>query len=319
VKAELAVGAGLEPPLPSSEGAPMGGSRRVAAWVRLARPKQWIKNLLVFAAPAAAGVLGHPRALLLSAGAFAVFCLAASGTYLLNDALDAEADRGHPAKKHRPVAAGSVDARLAMAVGALATVLSVGAGWWLAGYRLAVVMALYGAISAAYSLRLKHEPILDLAGLSSGFILRAIAGGVAAGVALSDWFLIVASFAALFVAVGKRSAEHAYLGEARGDHRPVLAEYPAVFLRSVRLLSAAVTITAYCLWAFERAAVASGGRRHPIFFELSIVPVVVALLHLELRYEAGGGGAPEELALADRTLQVLGAVWVVLFAFGVYA
>lgn len=286
-------------------------------WVVLARPRQWIKNLLVFAAPAAAGVLGHARPALLAAGAFGVFCLAASGTYLLNDAVDVEADRRHPTKRRRPVAAGVLSARAATGAGTAAMVLSVGAGWWLAGYRLAVVMALYVAISAAYSLRLKHEPVLDLAALSSGFILRAIAGGVATAVALSDWFLIVASFGALFVAVGKRSAEHLHLGEDRARHRPVLAEYPATFLRSVRLLSAAVTITAYCLWAFERAA-AGGAHHHPIWFELSIVPVVVAVLHLELRYEAGRGAAPEELALGDRTLQVLGVLWVVLFAAGIY-
>ena len=287
------------------------------ALVRLARPKQWIKNLLVLAAPAAAGVLGHGHPLLRSAGTFAVFCLAASGTYFVNDAVDADSDRRHPDKRDRPVAAGMVSTRTALRAGSVMMALSVGAGWWLAGWRLALVVGLYVAISAAYSLRLKHEPVIDLAALSSGFILRAIAGGVATGVPLSDWFLIVASFGALFVAVGKRSAEHLHLGDERAAHRPVLAEYPATFLRSVRLLSAAVTITAYCLWAFERAA-QRGGHHHPIWYELSIAPVVLAVLHLELRYERGRGGAPEEMALGDRTLQVLGILWVVLFAVGIY-
>lgn len=300
--------------------APVAPSERGVAFglLRIARPKQWLKNVLVFAAPGAAGVLTHGGALGRSFGAFAIFCLAASGTYFVNDTLDAEADRHHPTKRSRPVAAGLVAPNLALACAAVLMAASIGFAWWLAGHRLAIVMALYVAISVAYSVRLKHEPVVDLAGLSSGFILRAIAGGVATGVALSNWFVIVASFGSLLIAAGKRSAEHVHLGDERALHRPVLDAYPPNFLRFVRLLSASVTITAYCLWAFERSA-AIGPSHHPIWFELSIVPVVLAVLHLELRFERGRGGAPEELALHDHMLQVVGVLWVVLFAIGVYA
>ena len=295
------------------------GPRELAAGLlRIARPKQWLKNVLVFAAPGAAGVLTHGGALLRTLGAFGIFCLAASGTYFVNDTLDAEADRHHPVKRLRPIAAGVVSQAMALVVATVLMTLSVGLGYWLAGHRLAIVMALYLAISTAYSMRLKHEAVLDLAGLSSGFILRAIAGGVAAGVVLSDWFVIVASFGSLLIAAGKRSAEHLHLGEDRALHRPVLAAYPPTFLRFVRLLAAAVTVTAYCLWAFERSA-AVGAGHHPMWFELSILPVVLAVLHLELRFDRGRGGAPEELALHDRMLQALGLLWVVLFAIGVYA
>ena len=174
------------------------------------------------------------------------------------------------------------------------------------------------AVTTAYSLRLKHEPVVDLACVSPGFVLRAIAGGVATGVPLSDWFIIVASFGSLLVVTGKRSAEHAELGELRAAHRPTLSVYPAAFLRSVRLFAASVTVTAYCLWAFERSRQIGHGH-HPIWFELSIVPFVIAVLHVELRFERGQGGAPEDLALRDHTLQLLGLVWVALFAVGVYA
>jgi decaprenyl-phosphate phosphoribosyltransferase len=286
--------------------------------MRIARPRQWVKNVLVFAAPGAAGALTHGGALLRTMGAFGIFCLAASGTYFVNDTLDAEVDRHHPVKRLRPVAAGVVSPALALAVAGMLMAVSVGLAFWLAGHRLAIVIALYLAISTAYSVRLKHEAVLDLAGLSSGFILRAVAGGVAAGVVLSDWFVIVASFGSLLIAAGKRSAEHLHLGESRALHRPVLAEYPPTFLRFVRLLAAAVTVTAYCLWAFERAA-SIGARHHPIWFELSIVPVVLALLHLELGFDRGRGLAPEELALHDHTLQALGMLWVLLFAIGIYA
>lgn len=291
--------------------------RPVRAALRVARPRQWIKNLLVFAAPGAAGVLGHAHQLLQAAGAFGVFCLAASGTYFLNDAGDAAADRLHPVKQHRPVAAGMVPVPAAVGAGIALMAAAEAAAWGLAGWKLAAVIGVYLAVSVAYTLSLKHEPVLDLACVSSGFILRAIAGGVATHVRLSDWFLIVTSFGALLVVAGKRSAEHATLGDSRADHRRTLGHYPAPFLRSVRLLSAAVSVTAYCLWAFGRAG-SLGAGHHPIWFELSIVPFVLALLHLELRFETGHGAAPEDLALGDRALQLLAVAWVVLFAVGVY-
>lgn len=292
----------------------------ISGLVRVGRPKQWIKNLIVFAAPGAAGVLTHLHPLLHALGAFSVFCLAASGTYFLNDVLDAEADRHHPLKRLRPVASGAVNPVLAASIGAVLMALSVGLAWWLAGSRLALVIAIYVCVSTLYSVRLKHVPVLELAGLSSGFILRAIAGGVATHVPLSDWFVIVTSFGSLFLAIGKRSSEHTSLGDTRARHRPVLEAYPPAFLHSARLMAAAVTITGYCLWAFERSAALAHGRTvvHPIWYQLSIVPVVLAILYMELGFERGGGGAPEELALSDHTLQALGVVWLVLFAVGIY-
>jgi decaprenyl-phosphate phosphoribosyltransferase len=290
----------------------------LSALLRTARPRQWVKNLLVFAAPGAAGVLSHGAAAGRAAGAFGVFCLAASATYFLNDALDAEADRLHPTKRMRSIAAGEISEALAVTVALGLMAAAVLLGWVLAGGRLALVIGIYLAVSSAYSLYLKHEEVLELACVSSGFVLRAIAGGVAVNVPLSDWFLIVASFGSLLVVTGKRSAEHDELGDRRGDHRPALSAYPATFLRSVRLLAASVTVTAYCLWAFERSAQVGRGH-HPIWFELSIVPFVMALLHVELRFARGQGGAPEELALRDRALQLLGIVWVALVVVGIYS
>jgi decaprenyl-phosphate phosphoribosyltransferase len=220
-------------------------------------------------------------------------------------------------KRARPVAAGVVPARLAAGSGALLIAAGIGAAGWMAGWPLALVMSAYAGLSVCYSLRLKQVAVVELACVAGGFVLRAIAGGVATSVHLSNWFLIVASFASLFVVAGKRSAEQAAQGH--GVHRPVLEEYPPTFLRSVRLLSATVTVAAYCLWAFERSAQSVAGHHHPIWFQLSIVPLVLAVLLLELRFERGQGAAPEELALGDRTLQVLGLLWLALFAIGVYA
>ena len=289
--------------------------------VRLARPRQWIKNLLVFVAPGAAGVLLHWTVFWRSAAAFGIFCLAASGTYFVNDVIDADADRRHPLKRLRPVAAGVVPVPLALAVGSVLMAASLVTAGLLAGWHLALVMGVYVAVNIAYSLELKHEPVLDLVAVSAGFVLRAVAGGVATNVALSNWFLIVASFGSLLVVTGKRAGEKQLLDENHTDQatvRQTLATYTSSYLRSVWTLSAAVTVTAYCLWAFERAAQVHPGH-HPIWFELSIVPFVIALLHVLRLLDSGHGAAPEDLAVHDHRLQLYGVCWVGLFAVGAYA
>jgi len=289
--------------------------------IRLARPRQWIKNLLVFVAPGAAGVLFHSTVLWHAAAAFGIFCIAATGTYYLNDARDAEADRLHPTKRSRPVATGVVPVPLALALGVFLMGASIGLGALLAGWHLSVVMGSYVAIQLAYSAGLKNEPILDLACVSAGFILRAVAGGVATSVPLSNWFLIVVSFGSLLVVTGKRSGEKQLLAEKDTDDtsiRQTLGLYTPSFLSTVRTLSAAVTVSAYCLWAFERASQVHPGH-DPIWFQLTIVPFVVALLHVLRLLDSGAGAAPEELALKDHRLQIYAAVWVALFAIGAYA
>ena len=195
----------------------------LAGLVLLSRPRQWVKNLLVFVAPASAGVLFHRSAFWHTLAAFGIFCLAASGTYYLNDALDAASDREHPSKRLRPVAAGIVPEPLAVTLGLVLLSVSIGLGELVAGWHLALVMALYGLVNVAYSLGIKNEPILDLAAVSAGFVLRAVAGGVATGIVLSNWFLIVASFGSLLVVTGKRSGEKQLLVGAETDERSVRA------------------------------------------------------------------------------------------------
>jgi decaprenyl-phosphate phosphoribosyltransferase len=283
--------------------------------IRAARPRQWIKNVLVFAAPGAAGLSLTAAHVLPVLGAFAAWCLVSSGTYLINDALDADADRLHPRKRLRAVASGVVPVGTARVVGLvlLAAGAAAPAAWGAPG--VTGLLVLYAAVTLSYSLWLKEMAIVDLAAVASGFVLRAISGGVAAHVPISDWFLIVASFGSLFMVAGKRHAEHLDLREGRAAHRATLEEYSLGFLGYVRSVSSAVTITAYCLWAFEKAKVAGD----PVLFQLSIIPFVMAMLRYALLLDAGRGGAPEEIVLGDRALQVLGFVWVALFAAGVYA
>jgi decaprenyl-phosphate phosphoribosyltransferase len=304
----------LAPPVGGGE-PPARSSSLAAGLLRTARPKQWVKNVLVFAAPGAAGVLTHAGPLARTAAAFVVFCLAAAGTYYLNDSLDFEADRRHPLKRHRPIAAGVVPLGLARVLGALLLAVSVGLAWPIAGWKLALTVGLYVGLTLTYSLWLKHQPVIDIAAVAAGFVIRTIGGGVAAGVPISQWFLIVASFGSLFMVSGKRSSEFDEMGQDRAATRVTLSFYTAAFLRYVRSVTSSVAIAAYCLWAFEKA---NAAHTH-IWFELSIVPFVLGILRYALVLETGAGGAPEEVVLGDRTLQVLGLVWAVLFAVGVYA
>ncbi len=284
------------------------------ALVRTARPKQWTKNVLVFAAPAAAGVLDEPKHLVQTLVAFVAFCLAASGTYFFNDALDAHADRLHPTKQFRPVAAGHISERLAKVIAVILVVLGIVVAIPVQSGELAAVVAGYVVLTLTYSAWLKHEPVVDLGVVAAGFVIRAIAGGVATGVEISDWFLIVAGGASLFMVTGKRYAEQIELGDASGAHRATLTAYSRGYLSYVRAVASSVTIMAYCLWAFESAA-KTGTQT---WFEISIVPFVLAILRYAHVIEQGRGGAPEDIILSDRVIQVLGLLWAVTFAIGVY-
>jgi decaprenyl-phosphate phosphoribosyltransferase len=281
--------------------------------LKTARPKQWVKNVLVFAAPGAAGQLTHGDVFLKSLLAFVAFCFAASGTYFLNDALDHESDRAHPTKRFRPIAAGVVGPTTAKVVAVLLMLVAVGMSIPVSG-ALAITVVAYIALTISYSLWLKHQPVLDLAAVAGGFVIRAIAGGAATGIPISKWFLVVASAASLFMVTGKRHAELLDLPDGGTSHRSVLAHYPIGFLNYVRAVGSAIAITAYCLWAFDKAQHVHNGTDY--WFKLSIVPFVLALLRYALLVEQGNGGAPEEIVVGDRTLQVMGLVWIALFAIG---
>ena len=302
-----------EPLRPVPDDAEAARPSTIGTLVRTARPKQWLKNVLVLAAPAAAGVLTEGDVWPRVAVAFLAFCLAASGTYFFNDAVDVDADRRHPTKRNRPVAAGHLSPGRAKWIGAALLVAALAISAPIEGGRLVLVVAVYVVLTIGYSSWLKHEPVIDLAAVAAGFVLRAVAGGVAAGVPLSNWFLIVAGAGSLFIVAGKRHAEVHDLGTDSSSHRTVLAAYSPGFLTFVRAVAASVAISAYCLWAFERGDVSG----YDLWYQLSIVPFVLGMLRYALLVEHGHGGAPEELVLSDRVLLALGFAWVVLFALGV--
>src|SRR3954470_64011 len=283
------------------------GWRGTFAWalVRSVRPRQWVKNVLVLAAPLAAGKIFDPDVLGPTAVAFVLFCLAASAVYLINDSIDVHEDRRHPRKRFRPIAAGIVPRPLAVGLAVVLLVVALVAAALLTRPELAFVLAAYVVIQLAYCVFLKNQAVIDLAVVSSGFLLRAVAGGVAAGLLLSQWFLLVAAFGSLFMVAGKRYSELVLVGDA-AETRRTLEEYSASYLRFVWSLSAAVACTAYCLWAFEMKEAHEGVP----WSTLSIAPFVLAILRYAVDVDKGTAGAPEELVLRDRVLVALGVVWV---------
>ena len=271
---------------------------RARALLRACRPKQWLKNLLVFAAPAAAGVLADPAALAWSAAAFAAFCAAASGTYLLNDVRDAEADRAHERKRHRPVASGALPRATALAAGSVLVAGSVLALVPTGHWTLIAVLAAYLALTGAYTLYLKQVIICDIVAVAGCHVLRALAGGIAVGVPFTAWFLVVVSLGALLVVAGKREAE--LRNPEAGGGRTALRGYTVGYLVQVRTMVSAAMIVTFCLWALEGA---DHGAASP-FHAASIVPFIVFVLRYHLLVDRGGGEEPEEIALRDRPLQL---------------
>ncbi|MEU0580850.1 decaprenyl-phosphate phosphoribosyltransferase [Streptomyces griseoincarnatus] len=280
-----------------------------------ARPKQWVKNVLVAAAPAAAGVLFTAHALTRLSLVFALFTACAAAVYLVNDARDAEADRAHPVKCRRPVAAGQVPVPVAYAAGITLGVLAPAAAALLCPPELAALLAGYLVMQLAYCVSLKHVLVVDLAVVTAGFVMRATAGGLALGIPLSRWFLITTGFGALFMVAAKRYSEAVQLAGNGGATRALLTEYTTGYLRFVWQLAAGVAVLGYCLWALEE-----GGVPHTSVLpwrQLSVVAFVLAVLRYAVFADRGTAGEPEDVVLGDRALALIGLVWAAMYALAV--
>jgi decaprenyl-phosphate phosphoribosyltransferase len=290
---------------------------RLHAAIVTVRPHQWIKNALVIAAAGAAGALGHDDVPVRVGLAFIAFCLLASGAYAVNDVRDAAEDRGHPRKRYRPVAARELESRSALALG-IALMLTGLALCAAVRPVLAVVGAGYLTLTLTYTMLWRQVVILDVVAIALGFVLRAIAGGVAAPVTLSRWFILVVTFSAVFVAAGKRQAELRRTGgaEVGSDvaRRRVLRFYTEARLSRILWGSAACALFAYCVWAFELPTVGGVPWR-----PLTIAPFAACLVRFAALVQGGQGEAPEELLLRDRWLALAGLAWLVVFALGVHA
>jgi decaprenyl-phosphate phosphoribosyltransferase len=279
--------------------------------LRACRPRQWSKNLLVLAAPCAAGVIDRPLVAAQVAGAFVVMCLMSSATYLVNDVRDREQDARHPRKRLRPIAAGELEPRLALRIAFAFAFAGIAAGSALAPGLGAAAVG-YLLLTGSYSLWLRAVAGLDVIVVAAGFVLRALAGGVATDIYLSRYFVIVTGSCAIFLVAAKRYAElREQDGAGAAWVRKTLHRYSLGRLRLTLIVVASVAGVAYTGWAFTRP-------NHLVWYGLSIAPFLLWLGRYASLIAGGAGQAPEELILRDRTLLGLSLAWSVLFLGGVY-
>src|SRR5262245_20598194 len=293
------------------------GSERpvLGALVVSLRPRQWVKNLFVFAGLVFGGKLLDPGAAALTLATFAVFCAMSGVVYLINDVADRERDRRHPAKRERPIAAG----RLSAGVAAAAAVVLFAAGL-VAGLAIGAPVALaamaYVALLSVYSLSLKHVVIIDVLAVAGGFVLRAAAGALAIAVEISGWLLICTILAALFLALGKRRHEYLTLGAQAAQHRPILAQYDAGLLDQMIAVVTASLVTAYALYTMSPETVA---RFHTRWMPATLPFVLYGIFrYLYLLYRQQMGGTPSELFLNDPPLRLNTLLWILAVLLIIY-
>jgi 4-hydroxybenzoate polyprenyltransferase len=278
------------------------------------RPRQWVKNLFVFAALIFSHRLFTADAAV-ALGAFVVFCALSGVIYLLNDVADRERDRAHPKKRFRPVASGALSVPAALAAAAVLGAASLVASAWFGPGFLATSLA-YVVILGLYSAWLKHVVIVDVLTVASGFVLRAVAGGLAVNVDVSGWLLICTVLIALFLALGKRRHEYLTLDGEAARHRPILAEYSAALLDQMIGVVTASTVTAYALYTMSPETVAKFGTR--------LLPVTLPFVlygifrYLYLLYRRQLGGNPSELFLNDRALLINACLWAIAVVAIIY-
>ena len=271
------------------------------------RPKQWVKNLLLFVAPFAAGGI-TTREVTYSIIGFLAFSMASSVGYILNDLSDIENDRKHPKKKSRPFASGILNLRAGLLIVGVLVLILLALLPHLPHLFTAVVI-IYIFNTLIYTRFLKHLPVLEMFAVAFGFVLRLIAGGVAINLAISEWFLLVGGFGALFVVAEKRLAEKKQ-NDAR-DVRQVVKVYTNQFLYSSTAISVTVCVTSYCFWAFRQSI-------NPFWFQMSVIPFVMALFQFRWISERDGVEAPEDAILEDVPLLVLVTLCVISLTLGIY-
>ncbi len=273
--------------------------------IKTMRLRQWHKNGFIFFALIFDKQLFVRAAFLRTLQGFLLFCLISSAVYLFNDVADMQADRQHPEKRHRPLASGKLSVRLAVSVASFLVVVALPLGYLLSP-AFAGILALYFAINILYSVWLKHVPVLDVLVVSSGFVLR-----VGAGVALitverfSPWLYVVTTLFSLYIALGKRRAEMSLLAAEAGAHRKVLDGYTIPLLDQYITIVSGTTIVAYALYTFSAPNLPAN---HTMMLTIPFV-VYGIFRYLQLIQTGHAAGAPDEVALKDRPLQVTVLLW----------
>jgi 4-hydroxybenzoate polyprenyltransferase len=270
------------------------------------RPRQWTKNLLVFAGLIFSQGFHRPALVWRVGIAFLIFCALSGSTYLFNDVLDVERDRSHPQKRTRPIASGRLPLGVAVGVG-LALALSACAAAFVLSPRLGVVAAAYAGLLLTYSAGLKHVVIVDALIIAAGFVLRALAGVVVIDADFSHWLLLCTILLALFLTFGKRRHELLALEAGAADHRPILEEYSPQLLDQMIAVVTASTLMAYALYTMAPETQARlGTTRLPLTIPFVLYGI---FRYLYLLYRRDLGGNPSELFLTDRALLLAVALW----------
>ena len=281
--------------------------------VQATRPKQWIKNLLVFAVPLASGDLTTGSVALKSVNALASFTAISIATYLVNDIRDVAQDRLHPKKKNRPIASGQLSIRRATLASVIFGVAGISLPIFFSLWNLLAVVFAYVIMQAAYQLVLKNIVLIDLVVVSSGFVLRAMAGGLAAGILISPWFITVTASSAMFIVSGKRFCEFRNHGE-HGETRYSLLGYTESYLRMLWTSSMILALVFYVLWSVE-----IGGDGKNWLALSTALPFTLVLLRYAHHVDSGDAESPEDVLLGDVAIQVLVLFWVLLFAVRVFS
>lgn len=284
----------------------MASTSTVAGLLTSLRPEQWTKNLIVFAALIFGHRLFDPAAVGRSLAAFLIFCGLSGVVYLINDVSDREADRRHPLKAQRPIAAGVVPPRLALAWAAVLGAIALAWAAWL-DVRLGLVAGVYVGLFAAYSRWLKHIVIVDVLAISVGFALRAAAGGVAIAVPVSDWLLVCTMLLALFLGLSKRRHELTLLADQATGHRRILEEYNPYLLDQMIGVVTASTLVAYIIYCTSPDTIERFGTH--LLVLTTPFPIYGIFRYLYLVHQRRGGGNPSEMLLADRPLLGCVALW----------
>jgi len=279
------------------------------------RPRQWSKNLLLFAGLLFAKRLFDPSSVIAAIGAFVIFCALSSVVYLLNDVADRASDRRHPLKRTRPIAAGVVSLPLA-----LSTAVALALGAIVAAFALGtqfVILALsYLGLNVLYSGLLKHVVILDVLTIAIGFVLRAAAGAVAIQVAISHWLFVCTILLALFISLAKRRHELVLLASGAREHRPILDDYSPYLLDQMIGITASASLIAYILYTINPE---NAERFGTPWLDLTIpFPIYGIFRYLYLVHQRQGGGSPADLLLSDLPLLACVICWVVTVVLIVY-
>lgn len=281
---------------------------KILSLIRLLRPVQWLKNLMLFFPPFLGGTLFQLDSAMTILSPLLAFCAVSSATYIMNDLSDLSSDREHPVKRKRPIASGDIDVNSAraLAVALLITSFLMSA---MLSWKFIILLYAYLLISILYSLLLKNYPLIDIFCIASGFIFRLLAGGEAFRVNISEWLFLSVFLLAIFLSSGKRYSEKLSLGTGAGRHRRALAAYPDGFLSGVMFMSGAVSLVTYSMYVISK---------HSTLLLYSIPLCCFGLLRYILRVETGKSGDPTESLTRDVPLLIVGISWAAMLGWGIY-